>query len=107
MRKKNLERTDHDNEGNNKTGKEKEEGKMWSKVRTLLQDCTDVDALTQVGYIPIWFSFIENDDLLLQKTNIAEILDIRFSGFLPLLEIRENWKASGNLVFFSKIRQKK
>ena len=55
LRKENLERADNDNEANNQTRKEKEEGIMWNKVRTLLQDCTDVDALTQVGYIPICF----------------------------------------------------
>ena len=55
LRKENLERTDDDNEVNNRTRKEKEEGIMWNKVRTLLQDCTDVYALTQVGYISICF----------------------------------------------------
>ena len=54
-RKQNLEITHPDNMVNNQSRKEKEEGIIWNKVRTLLQDCTDVDALTQVGYIPMCF----------------------------------------------------
>ena len=40
--------TSQDDNTGDKTG---EENKMWNKVKMLLQNCTDVDALTQVEFL--------------------------------------------------------
>ena len=40
--------TSQDDNTRDKTGEEK---RMWNKVKMLLQNCTDVDALTQVEFL--------------------------------------------------------